>query len=259
MSSWYASVTKLQRTFFGSEQDGDTEDDTLVCRVLRAYYSEKGQPLPGWLPPDPKAPPPQQPVYASSQPGRYGAGGPGRGATGLSSLWDNNNTNNTSSNAAGAAVARNQFVNSRNPFASGGSGDTNAGRPSLPSQRAGSFTSSAGGYNDAISPGPSSAQEKLKQRLWGGSRTASPSSGTGGSSSGPFAPPPQQSAAAAGGGNRWGNWGNSGSGGGTEKPVVSANAPWTDGSGSYGGGGSGRGYGLPSGPRAGLPSNPRPR
>ncbi|KAK0727261.1 Sec1-binding region of Mso1-domain-containing protein, partial [Lasiosphaeria miniovina] len=84
MASWYkglisnasTNISKLQRTYFGGESDGDTEDDTHVCRVLRNYYTEKGQPFPGWLPPDPKAPPPQQPIYAQ-QPGqqigsRYG-------------------------------------------------------------------------------------------------------------------------------------------------------------------------------------------
>ncbi|KAI5292305.1 hypothetical protein KEM56_006336, partial [Ascosphaera pollenicola] len=54
------NITKLQRTYFSGEADGDTEDDTHVCRVLRAYYIEKGQHFPSWLPPDPKAPPPVQ-------------------------------------------------------------------------------------------------------------------------------------------------------------------------------------------------------
>jgi len=56
MASWYnnlvtnasSNISKLQRTYFGGEADGDTDDDTLVCRVLRAYYTEKGQPHPGW-------------------------------------------------------------------------------------------------------------------------------------------------------------------------------------------------------------------
>ncbi|KXJ92636.1 Sec1-binding region of Mso1-domain-containing protein, partial [Microdochium bolleyi] len=105
--SWYSSlvstasskVSNLQRTFLNSETDGDTEDDTHVCRVLRSYYTEKGKPFPGWLPPDPKAPPPPVAVYSqpASQVGaRYGAaaaGGPQQqqqGGGGLSSLWDKN-------------------------------------------------------------------------------------------------------------------------------------------------------------------------
>jgi hypothetical protein len=35
--------------------DGDTPDDTHICRTLRWYHNKKGR-LPGWLPRDPKAP-----------------------------------------------------------------------------------------------------------------------------------------------------------------------------------------------------------
>ncbi|KAK4138687.1 hypothetical protein BT67DRAFT_370035 [Trichocladium antarcticum] len=193
MASWYnnlltnasSNITKLQRTYFGGESDGDTADDTLVCRVLRGHYTEKGQAFPGWLPPDPRAPPPQQASLASPTP----------------------------SAASGAT-----------------------------------------------------AQEKLKQRLWGGARTTSPNAG------GPFQPPAGQAppqAQSQAGGNRWG-WGNGGGGDGgggaqparrTDRPVMSANAPWSDGGfdNPAGGAGGGRGYGLPSGPRGGLPSGPRPR
>ncbi|AEO63370.1 uncharacterized protein THITE_2108511 [Thermothielavioides terrestris NRRL 8126] len=299
MASWYkdlltnasSNISKLQRTYFGGEADGDTDDDTLVCRVLRAYYAEKGQPLPGWLPPDPKAPPPPQPVYAASQGAgsRYGGFGgqgqqqPGAGG-GLSSLWDNSSSNNS----AGAGQQRQgQFGGNRNPFAAG-AGDAGQ-RPGLAGQRAGSYQPPGSGRSDALSPAGTgssgvSAQEKLKQRLWGGSRTTSPSPG------GPFQPPAaqrqqqpqQQQPPPPQSGNRWG-WGSGGSSGGSgdggygsqagsrnDRPVMSANAPWADGGFDYPGGGmgmgggsggasGGRGYGLPSGPRGGLPSGPRPR
>ncbi|KAK4043091.1 hypothetical protein C8A01DRAFT_44013 [Parachaetomium inaequale] len=279
MASWYkglltnasSNISKLQRTYFGGESDGDTDDDTHVCRVLRGYYSEKGQPLPGWLPPDPKAPPPQQPVFAAQQQqgqGRYGGMGQGQqgqgggGGGGLSSLWGDNNNN-----AGGQQQRSGQLANNRNPFAGGG-GDAGQ-RPGMGGQRAGSYQPPGSGRSDAVSPaGSGSAQEKLKQRLWGGARTTSPNAG------GPFQPPAQQQqqqAPAQQSGNRWG-WGNQGSGGGsgdgsqgarrTERPVMSANAPWADGgfdypsggSGGGGGQGGGRGYGLPSGPRGGLPT-----
>lgn len=287
MASWYkdllsnasTNISKLQRTYFGGESDGDTEDDTLVCRVLRAYYSEKGQPLPGWLPPDPKAPPPQQPVYASqgAQAGRYGSLGQ-QGGGNLSSLWGD------SGNQQRQGQGQGQFASSRNPFAAGaGGGGGGDQRPGMVgAQRAGSYQPPGSGRADTVSPsgsGPSSAQEKLKQRLWGGARTTSPNSG------GPFQPPAQQQqqqqqpAAAQQSGNRWG-WGSGGNSGGggdggygaqagrrNDRPVMSANAPWADGGfdypggggGASGGQGGGRGYGLPSGPRGGLPSGPRPR
>jgi hypothetical protein len=298
MASWYkdlltnasSNISKLQRTYFAGEADGDTDDDTHVCRVLRGYYAEKGQPLPGWLPPDPRAPPPTAPVYANQQGGqqqgggRYGAlgaqgGGGGGGQQGLSSLWGDGGGNNAGGGAGAGRGGQGQFVNNRNPFAAaGGGGDMGQQRPGIGGQRAGSYQPT-GGRMDTASPtgsGPSSAQEKLKQRLWGGARTTSPNS------AGPFqppgqqqqqqAPPPQQA------GNRWG-WGNQGGSGDagsgapagrrTDRPVMSANAPWADGGFDYpagggggggggGGQGGGRGYGLPSGPRGGLPSGPRP-
>lgn len=252
MASWYkdlltnasSNITKLQRTYFGGESDGDTDDDTLVCRVLRGYYTEKGQPLPSWLPPDPKGPPPTP--TAASQPagGRYGSSGQG-----LSSLWDNTNSN-AGNHARGAA-------NSRNPFAAGR--DDGMARPGLAQgQRAGS---------DKVSTAGVSAQEKLKQRLWGGARTASPTSG-----GGPFQPPAPQhppSLSVGGGGrsgggggnsgNRWG-WGSGSDGGARsgDRPVMSANAPWADGGFDYPGPGTGRSYGLPSGPKGKLPSGSGP-
>jgi hypothetical protein len=294
--SWYSNlltnastnITKLQRNYFGGENDGDTEDDTHVCRVLRSYYTEKGQPFPGWLPPDPKAPPPVQPVFATqNQVGsRYGGlgnnnyqQGGGAASTGkLGSLWDNSNNNQPSQPASLRQGGRpSPFARDASPAGGG------QGRPSpLPSQRAGSYQSQQQanpyGRNDTRTPpgGSSggSAQDKLKQKLWGGSKTASPSSG------GPFQPPaPQQSQSSS----RWGsNSGSSGGGNyedrfapagayGNEQPVMSANAPWSGGdmdyySGGpdYGGGGGGTGgrrsAGLPSGPkRGGLPSGPRMR
>ncbi|KID61344.1 major facilitator superfamily transporter sugar, partial [Metarhizium hybridum] len=84
MTSWYSNIltrttsqiSSLRSTLLASENDGDTEDDTHVCRVLRNYYGDKGRPLPSWLPPDPKAPPApaaQQPLYVQPQVGaRYG-------------------------------------------------------------------------------------------------------------------------------------------------------------------------------------------
>ncbi|KAK1760447.1 Sec1-binding region of Mso1-domain-containing protein [Echria macrotheca] len=301
MASWYkdlltnasTNITKLQRTYFGGETDGDTEDDTHVCRVLRAYYTEKGQPFPGWLPPDPKAPPPVQPVYANQVGSRYGGFSSnntqqaGAGGASLSSLWDNNSNNQSAQPASLRQGRANPFANRTGsaPPVRGGREEVQS-RP-LPSQRAGSYQQQAGGYgrNDAPPPPPvsstggASAQEKLKQRLWGGARTTSP-----GSSGGPFqAPAPQQQPPQSG--SRWG--GNSGGGGNYEdrfappgaydgrddRPVMSANAPWAGGdmdyysggndySSSGGGGGGGRrpAGGLPSGPRrGGLPNGPRMR
>ncbi|KAK4225495.1 Sec1-binding region of Mso1-domain-containing protein [Podospora fimiseda] len=285
MASWYSSIssniTKLQRTIFAGENDGDTEDDTHVCRVLRNYYLEvKSQPLPNWLPPDPKAPPPAQPVLANSQQtsryGNFNSSQQGGGGGQLSSLWDNGG-------GKGQQQQGGHNAGNRNPFAASGGGQQQPDpRQAVPqSLRAGGYQSTGGRVEGVSSPSPSvssaqsgvSAQEKLKQRLWGGARTTSPNSG------GPFQPPAQQQAPApqqsSGGGSRWGaSWGagqgaaanESGYGRRNDQPVLSANAPWADGgfdypAGGAGGssGGGGRSYGLPSGPRGGLPSGPRPR
>ncbi|KAH8166542.1 hypothetical protein CIB48_g1725 [Xylaria polymorpha] len=278
MSGWYSNIvgattskiSNLQRSYFGGEADGDTEDDTHVCRVLRSYYTEKGRPFPGWLPPDPKAPPPAAAVYSQpSQVGsRYGGLGQQHPGGSLSSLWDNNpasQTQETQSLRRGRGVppamrnsdARDSPFRNSDPMTGNGRDDTQA-RP-LPSQRAGSYQTQ-GGFNSAPPPptgsGGGSAQDRLKQRLFGGSRTASPAAG------GPFNPPPPQRGGGGGGGGSSGDYedrfapggmydarSNRGGNGG-DRPQMSANSPWSNND-SEGGGrpGGRRPGGLPSGPR----------
>jgi hypothetical protein len=303
MASWYSKllttttsqISNLQNTYLRGENDGDTEDDSHVCRVLRGYYTEKGVPFPGWLPPDPKAPPPVAPVYAQPQVGaRYGGLTQQAGGSGLSSLWDNNNQGgNDRQDPQSLRRGRgnpppnrmNEQPARQSPFArvsDSGRDDVQA-RP-LPSQRAGSYQQTNAYSRDADSAPPNngpggSAQDRLKQRLWGGARTASPSG------QGPFNPPNQ------GQGGGYGNRGGSGGGGygggygggnddyedrfapggtydnnrgaGGEKPFMAANAPWASNETEFmggGGSGGGRAQGLPSGPkRTGLPTGPRMR
>ncbi|KAF9881120.1 hypothetical protein CkaCkLH20_01270 [Colletotrichum karsti] len=282
MSSWYSriltnttsQISSLQSRLLQSENDGDTEDDTHVCRVLRAYYTEQGRAFPGWLPPDPKAPPPAAPVYAqpASQVGsRYGGlqqqqqAGPN---TGLSSLWDNNNAappprqdpvSLRQGRGAPPPMRGGEQPARLSPFArAGDSGRDDVQARPLPSQRAGSYQSSAAYGREAVStpPGSSaggggSAQDRLKQRLWGGARTTSPASG---GNQGPFQPPGRGGGGSgdyedrfAPGGMYDGGGAGGGGGGGGGSPYG-------------GGGGGGRPTGLPSGPRrTGLPSGPRMR
>ncbi|KAI8623840.1 Sec1-binding region of Mso1-domain-containing protein [Xylariaceae sp. FL1651] len=282
MSAWYSNIvgattskiSNLQRSYFSGEADGDTEDDTHVCRVLRSYYTEKGRPFPGWLPPDPKAPPPAAAVY--SQPSQVGSryGGLNQQPQGgnLSSLWDNNPVSqpqDVQSLRRGRGVpppmrnsdTRNSPFRNSDPMAGNGRDDVQA-RP-LPSQRAGSYQAQ-GGYGSGGTPpaasGGGSAQDRLKQRLFGGSRTASPAAG------GPFNPPPPQSSSRKNGSGDYedrfapggmydagSNRGGGGSGG--DRPFLGANAPWSNSEPDYsssGGGGRAGGRrpgGLPSGPR----------
>ncbi|KAJ2906588.1 hypothetical protein MKZ38_000843 [Zalerion maritima] len=283
MSSWFSNalnatskgITNLKSSLLGLEADGDTEDDTHVCRVLRGYYNEKGRPFPPWLPPDPKgapAPVVQPPTIASS---RYGgmnqSQAPATSGGGLSSLWDNNATTSQQQQAPQSLRAGRQ----RPGAPAFNNADSN--RPNLPSQRSyGSGTTPPG-----TSSGGVSASEKLKARLGrgaGGARTTSPANQSA------FAPPPSSqptsggSASRGSGGGNYedrfapggtyenggggGGYGGSGSRSGSDKPYMSANAPWvTDSADFMGGGGMGGGgrSGLPSGPRRGLPSGPRMR
>ena len=280
MSAWYSKIltttttqiSNLQSRLLQSDADGDTEDDTHVCRVLRAYYTEQGRVFPPWLPPDPKAPPPVAPVY-SNQPAvgsRYGGGlamqqtNTSTGS-GLSSLWGSNSNTQQDTGGGSLRPGRAAVPPSRpSPFSSQGSGGPARSevqaRP-LPSQRAGSYQQNnlyggrdSGGTPPGSSAGGASAQDRLRQKLGGrGTRTTSPQAGT----SGPFRPP----GGGGGGGSgsyedRFAPGGSYESGKGDDRPFMAANAPWASNEMEFSGGG------LPTGPRrgaGGLPNGPRRR
>jgi hypothetical protein len=249
----------IRRNLLNDETDGDTEDDSHISRVLRAYYTEKGRPFPPWLPPDPKAPQ-TAPVQLVTS-GRAGAasappgpGGPAQppyptSSRGLGDLWGDS--------PAQMPAPQSQSLRARRPVP-GSAGRRSPGvqefeqaqaRP-LPSQRAGSYQVAGGpprgggGRMETVSPTPSggstgsgggTAQERLKARLWGGGRTSpSPSPNAG------YAPPPPQQ-----------------QGGGMPYPDAggrSARMPYpSDGGGDYGGRAPGgrKPVGLPNGPRQG--------
>ncbi|KAF2250715.1 hypothetical protein BU26DRAFT_562680 [Trematosphaeria pertusa] len=274
----------LRRQLLSDEADGDTEDDSHISRVLRAYYTEKGRPFPPWLPPDPKAPQAAPAQFVSSAGRGYGNMGPaqmGRGGASLNDLWDAP-SQPQQQEPMSLRRAQGRGGGARRP----GMGDSYSpepqvqGRP-LPSQRAGSYQSASSFRPAEPSPPPSAgsgvtAQERLKARLWGAGRSTSPaqsapssastSPAPGGSSMrGPFDRP--------GGGNRppYPEDRSSGysSGGGRQQntPGTSSNAPWSgeydpySSAGGVGGGGYGGGSQRPGagGGRVGLPSGPRMR
>ncbi|KAL1890143.1 hypothetical protein Sste5346_008436 [Sporothrix stenoceras] len=297
MAAWYSNIlttttsriSNLRANLLGGDADGDTEDDTHVCRVLRAYYTEKGRSFPQWLPPDPKAPPPPVATVVPSGPGvgsRYGgaslSGQGGVQPSSLSSLWDKGNAGQQQQQQpAGGSLRQTARVggvqgNRLSPFSNrnsdpsgggpGGPGGTAGGgslapRP-LPSQRMGSYqsTQSAAGALDRNSGGGApagSAQDKLRNLFSSGGGSGSSSAGGSRSQS-----PAQYGSSQGGGGASYGRGGGGGQGGGYggggggggERPFVASNAPWATSSDEYqysgGGGGGGRqGGGLPSGPR----------
>lgn len=184
----------LRRTILKNEDDGDTEDDSHISRVLRAYYTEKGRPFPPWLPPDPNdrraiTPQPyaqQQGGYFTSAGGRsqYGAmqaqhAQASRGS--LNDLWDTPAANPAPAAPQSLRAGRRTPGGAR-PEPSSTLAPPAQARP-LPSQRAGSYQSisSQSTVRPAYEPSPPStsgggtAQERLKARLWGGARSGSPS------------------------------------------------------------------------------------
>lgn len=265
----------LRRQLLSDEADGDTEDDSHISRVLRAYYTEKGRPFPPWLPPDPKAPQQAPAQFVSSAGRQPGQPQMGRGG-GLSDLWDAPSQQPPQQNPMSL---RRQPPRGGRSFQSQGQGQgtgsaggmlaPEASRP-LPSQRAGTYQ---GSLAADPSPPPSagsgtSAQERLKARLWGSGRSTSPaqsapsSSNTSpapGARNGPFSRPSGQPGRAPYPDDR----GASGGGGRQGYNVMSANSPWTGGGGDeydpYGPNGNygNNQRGPPGGARMGLPSNPR--
>ena len=196
----------LRRTLLSDETDGDTEDDTHISRVLRAYYTEKGRPFPPWLPPDPRAPQKATSTPFISGTGRapqqFATGGRGGG---LSDLWD------TPQRASSAQEPMSLRRGGQARMATPGGGALRqgsdgggpivdpygAGRagPDLQNQRNASLQSNisrrTGSSDNSYAPTPpptsssgTSAQERLKARLLGGSRSSSPTQAA------PIASPP---------------------------------------------------------------------
>ena len=167
----------LRQNLTSSEADGDTEDDSHISRVLRAYYTEKGRPYPQWLPADPKRPALSQTVTSSFTSSLRNPNSPQLGQQqrgGLADLWDQ---------PAQPAPSQQPMSLRRQAANRGGHQDMlspshpqpSQGRP-LPSQRAGSYQSVQQQQTDPTPPrssgstgsaGGGTAQERLKARLWG--------------------------------------------------------------------------------------------
>jgi hypothetical protein len=221
MSSYLTSLRRLLPTSLSEDSDlhVNSENDSHVSRVLRAYYTEKGRPFPAWLGPDPnaasKAPIPllanvRNSTDAGSLRASRGAAGIGGGG-GLGDLFGDGNNREAES-----LSLRQRRPGMRTPAFTGGSSDSipypqkvappavshnsysstsSAGRTAsgssnlnvrpLPSQREGSYQSRLGTAASSTSSLPSTAstasigkessvQERLKARLGGGNRNASP-------------------------------------------------------------------------------------
>lgn len=271
--SYFSNILTATKSHYQSirgegESDGDTEDDSHISRSLRTYYLEHARPIPDWLG---GGPPPTQSLRGTA------GGGKGRGAppnvnASLSDIWDNPGQQGQQfQNNPARPRFGSQHQQRPNLFPDEG--------PPLPQQQ-----------QEAPSTGKAltSAQQRIKERLWGG-RTASPPPGQVGVQKAPpppmsvqmpgehffmgNAPPPagvprSRSPAGPGpgqGGSRGGPPPQQGGG----RPFVSAGMPWDDGGynggsysdgfngapgvpGYYGGGGAGGGGNLRKSPAGGA-------
>jgi len=263
----------LRQQLLSDETDGNTEDDSHISRVLRAYYTEKGRPFPQWLPPDPKAPQAAPAQMYSSSGRQYGQMAPpqmGRGTGGIGDLWDS---------PSQPAPPQQDPMSLRRAQGRGGGGlragnslspELQApGRP-LPSQRAGSYQSTSSLRMQDTPPQSAgtgtSAQDRLKARLWGSGK--SQSAATSQTSSPPTSPANMRSPYERPAGGRApypderSGGGYSGAGGGQQGGYnMSANSPWSGSDDPYAPAGAAYNNApqQPGGRRVGLPSGPRMR
>ncbi|KAL1863712.1 hypothetical protein Plec18167_000810 [Paecilomyces lecythidis] len=262
MTSYFASLTSssaisnlgtrlnsLRRAISSGDEvdDPDNEDCSHISNVLRAYYTEKGRPFPAWLPPDPKAPAPPPPrmvvTQASLQQSGYGQPQGGRGA-GLSDLWGDSAASQPPPQQQTLSLRRGRAqapagTHALSASPSPGSRPSTATPPPpmgarpLPS-RSNQSTQSAPQSRlglDRAGSGGSSASDRLRARLQGGS--------FGGSS--PSPPPVQSPGGGPMGSSRWGSADSAASDSGY------GSNPYAGG--SAGSGASRRPVGLPSGPK----------
>jgi hypothetical protein len=257
-SSRFANLRKAL-TKDSEDDDPDNEDCSHISNVLRAYYAEKGRPLPEWLPPDPKRPvvAPQPQVSYGQYGNAYGsqpfneqphsrASSGGRGG-GLSDLWDPSPAPAAPpSQSLRAPRPTPQSLrsndSSRSQSSGGGqqtsfSGPTPTARP-LPSQRAGSYQTNPTANAQALG-----SRDRLRARLQGG--------GSG-----------RNSPATVGGGQP--SYGPSGGNlstkdrSGSTQPYISASQPWSTGGDAYGYDASSTNAGLPSSPYGNQDQRRRP-
>lgn len=135
LTTHYSSLRRLLPTSLSEDADlhVNSEQDSHVSRVLRAYYTEKGRPFPAWLGPDPnaasRAPIPALAVASSSSTGS-GSLRPGRGATrqtsggggGLGDLFADSPSKGTN-NSTESLSLRSRRPNLRSPGFKSGSSD----------------------------------------------------------------------------------------------------------------------------------------
>ncbi|KAI5849625.1 hypothetical protein DFP73DRAFT_302619 [Morchella snyderi] len=235
MANYFSNILTATKTRYqsirGDTDDGDTEDDSHLARCLRTYYQENDRAIPDWLG---GGPPPVQSLRQTNRMPPPGQNRQGVNAS-LSDIWDNPQPQRFQQQPPGGPPRHPQqpslFPGER--------------KPSTPVQ------DGPGGAGKALT----SAQQRIKERLWGG-RTASPPP------QGQFTPPPPPQSVQMPGEHMFG-------GGAPPPRRQGGGMPWEDSesfngapgvSGYYGGSSSGGGGNLRrlpqggSGGKVGMPS-----
>ncbi|MCJ1358801.1 MAG: hypothetical protein MMC33_008801 [Icmadophila ericetorum] len=248
----YSSLKRLLPTSLNEDSDltVSNPNDSHVSRVLRAHYTEKGRPFPAWLGPDPNekqrsaaTPALVNANFSSTSLNSSSASLRGsRGAGGLGDLFSDGTPDGGPGPQNEPLSLRSRRPVIRSPGVGGGSADSipypqrvaqapvpasnstsslPSARP-LPSQRIGSYqtrqaTPPFGSRPDSSSSASTttSVQDRLKARLGGGSRGASPVTDTSANSS----------TSASAGYDGGGGGGRYGGGGGGQNPYVDTAGP----------------------------------
>lgn len=175
LSSILTTTQRFRQLLPAGESDGDTTDDTHICRVLRAYYTEKGRAFPSWLPPDPKsAPPAALPRNNNYGGGNYGGMGAPGGQSKLSSLWDKPAEVTSLPQKPQSLRQVGAGGGGRGPRRDvrGGTSSEESAPPPLPSQREGS-------YQNSSAPPQGQVSRKFLGAKSGGNSLAPSASGSG--------------------------------------------------------------------------------
>ncbi|MCJ1384442.1 hypothetical protein MMC17_007558 [Xylographa soralifera] len=202
LTSQYTSLKRLLPTSLSEDQDRsiNSESDSHVTRVLRAYYTEKGRPFPAWLGPDPNASSRSTIAALSNAPATTGAGSlragrggpPATGGGGLGDLFADSSPQGGSREAESLSL-RQRRPGMRSPGFKGGSSDSIpypqkvAQAPQSQHMRS-SSSSSTGDVSASLPPNvrplPSQREGSYQSRLGmisASSNTSAPSTSSNGS------------------------------------------------------------------------------
>ncbi|RKF53953.1 putative mfs sugar transporter [Erysiphe neolycopersici] len=259
-----ARVASLRQNLLSTEDDGETEDDTHLCRVLRSYYTENDRPFPAWLPSDPKTAQStisQSTNVQSNIGSKYGGiASQNTTSTSFASLFSAGNEQSNPQETSNLRQGRRQPRMRQEPTSSDKTNMQDTGNSGMDSSKVRSRplpSAMAGSYQTANMGLKGNNQSSQSQINLGGR----PMSAKDRLKSGKFRRPEPRLSGSAESNNY-----NNSSSDRSDKPFVAATSPWANNELEFRGAGynpppKSKPLGLPSGPasgrRIGLPSGPR--